>query len=99
MSIDLNKLQKKFDTVFESDTAKDDWIEFLVKKIDTLERIVEIKEMTDKKSKSCIFFHKWDKWEEYNKDMYNPKHNVHFADKRQKRTCLHCGKVQDEFVA
>ena len=57
----------------------------------------------------CVLFHKWSKWEQY-EDSYTkipigiiyPKEirgqAFQATDKRQKRTCLKCGKVQDVLV-
>ncbi len=53
----------------------------------------------------CILFHKWSKWEQYTETVYRvlgrlaPKNvqgeNVRYSQKRQKRKCQECGKVQD----
>jgi hypothetical protein len=56
----------------------------------------------------CIFFHKWGKWQQYEETgtmipgMLTPKENrgktFNYSDSRQKRTCVECGRVQDELV-
>ena len=49
----------------------------------------------------CIF-HKWGKWEQYEQTManyvYKTGKTYPYVEKRQKRTCEKCNKVQDEIV-
>lgn len=51
----------------------------------------------------CIF-HKWDKWEQY--EVVHPEFRisknyylVESIEHRQKKKCLRCGKVKDEFIS
>ena len=56
----------------------------------------------------CFFFHKWDKWEQYEANMtiipgiLSPKNiqgiPIDIKSPRQKRYCIKCNKVQDEEI-
>lgn len=53
---------------------------------------------------SCFIFHQWSKWEQYEQtySYYDFKTGKTFdrylSEHRQKRTCLICGKMQDQLV-
>lgn len=51
----------------------------------------------------CIF-HKWDEWKQY--EVVHPEFRIskdyclgESIEKRQKKRCLRCGKVKDEFIS
>ena len=51
----------------------------------------------------CWLFHRWGKWEPFEVFVPGRKISTRWAlmaaiDHRQKRTCLRCGKVQDELI-
>jgi len=50
--------------------------------------------------KSCFWSHDWGKWEQYDIN-WNHRGTASIAsiEKRQKRICQACGKVEDELVA
>ncbi len=63
---------------------------------------------TYKGDKMMCFFHKWTKWERHTKegqrlirffvpDDMKGKY-VPFTEERQSRTCLKCGRIQDELI-
>ncbi len=48
-------------------------------------------------------WHKWSKWEQYAEagvKTYRkfPKERIPYSETRQKRRCMKCGKVQDEYI-
>lgn len=53
----------------------------------------------------CII-HKWTKWEQYeetgtaipNRLLFKSDQAIRYVETRQRRTCLRCGKMQDERV-
>ena len=57
---------------------------------------------------TMCFFHKWTKWEQYTEEgkmilgRLAPKNvqgkEVNYCEKRQRRRCIKCNKVQDELV-
>lgn len=54
----------------------------------------------------CLMFHKWDKWATYTESgtmiggVLSPMKGKAFryTEIRQRRCCLRCGKIQDEWV-
>lgn len=58
--------------------------------------------------KNCTLMHKWDRWEQYIETgteilgRLAPKaaqgQRVQYSEKRQRRTCIRCGKMQDELM-
>lgn len=50
-------------------------------------------------SGSCFWGHKWTKWEQYAQPMIDRSNGQHYIDYRQRRTCIRCGKMQDELVS
>ena len=57
--------------------------------------------------RSLHIFHDWGKWKQYEEigvaypgilGKGIPKEGVRYSDTRQRRTCKHCGKMQDELV-
>jgi hypothetical protein len=60
--------------------------------------------------KGCLFFHNWSKWEQYIESgtmvltglLVNQESRgkqVSFSEKRQRRSCGKCGKVQDVLIS
>jgi len=50
-------------------------------------------------SGSCFWGHKWSKWTQYKQELiYNKTGRITY-EIRQRKTCLRCGKMQDEWVA
>lgn len=48
----------------------------------------------------CFWFHQWSKWEAYKQPIQMVRRSA-LADSfewRQKRQCLRCGRLQDEWV-
>ena len=48
-------------------------------------------------SGGCFWRHKWSKWTQYKQELIS-KYGQTF-EIRQKRYCVRCGKMQDEFVS
>ena len=50
-------------------------------------------------SGSCLFGHKWTKWEQYNANMMLIKDmKITYQQLRQRRYCLRCNKMQVEDI-
>jgi len=47
----------------------------------------------DNKSYRCLIMHKWSKWEQFKVDVPGNHGEI-----KQRRICLSCDKVQEEFV-
>lgn len=51
---------------------------------------------------SCFLFHKWGKWEQYEKRIvtyvYKTQEKFDSSEQRQRRICEKCGKMQDEKI-
>jgi len=51
---------------------------------------------------NCFWGHKWGKWEQYEQPMMNVNYRtnkeINYFEKRQKRICLRCGKIQDNII-
>ncbi len=58
---------------------------------------------------SCIFFHRWSKWTAYDDTGYRIYTGLlidaeikgkpfPYIDKKQRRICNDCGKIQDELI-
>ena len=50
-------------------------------------------------SSSCFWGHKWNKWVQYRQELVNMRTGQHTYEIRQKKTCLRCNKMVDEWIA
>lgn len=51
------------------------------------------KHNSDNKSYRCLIMHRWSKWEQFKVDIPG-----NYGEIKQRRICLNCNKVQEEFV-
>ena len=55
--------------------------------------LLTIKQHNKDKSYRCLIMHKWSKWEQFEVDVLGNHGEI-----KQRRRCLRCDKVQEEFV-
>jgi len=60
---------------------------------------VEETEFSEEKQGSCFWGHKWTKWEQCSHSIWLPRQDKQLNGvPHQKRTCLRCGKIQEEEI-
>ena len=50
-------------------------------------------------SGNCFWRHKWTKWQQYRQPLIDRRTGKSTYENRQRRLCLRCGKMQDEWVS
>lgn len=50
-------------------------------------------------SGSCFWGHKWSKWTQYTQELIDRRSGQYTYEIRQKKVCLRCNKMVDEWVA
>lgn len=50
------------------------------------------------KKGSCFWGHKWTKWKLFKADMIHLPTGRKFSESRQSRTCIKCGKIQEQEI-